>query len=150
MNWAFHVLASRALVDQKSKWVFFFFLCGCACVFPCFGTDVILFLVCKSKMLSTIALSCHCRSQGAIFSPSCPVMSPDGCRAALLQNMSRAGEEEVGVESGKGQRPKSSPHVSSCSHTLWHPSHAAGALKQVVKPPPTKRSNLFWNVFVYF
>lgn len=36
------------------------------------------------------------------------------------------------------------------SHTLWHPSHAAGTLKQVVKPPPTERANLLWNAFVYF
>lgn len=89
-------------------------------------------------------------SHGAIFNPSSPVICPDGCKAALLQNMSRAGEEEVGVESGKGQRPKTSSSTSSCSHMLWHRSHAAGTLKQVVKPPPTKRTNLFWNVFVYF
>lgn len=101
-----------------------------------------------SEMLFT--LCCHCGSHGAIFNPSSPVIGPDGCKAALLQNMSRAGEEEVGVESGKGQRPKTSPCTSSPSHTLWHPSHAAGTLKQVVKPPPTKRANLLWNVFVYF
>ncbi len=103
-----------------------------------------------SEMLLTVALGCRCGSGCAIFSPSSPVIGPDGCKAALLQNMSRAGEEEVGVESGKGQRPKTSPSTSSRCHTLWHPRHAAGTFKPVVKPPPTKRANLLWNVFVYF
>lgn len=98
----------------------------------------------------------HRRSRLSLWIPWCHIQpifasdQPDGCKAALLQNMSRAGEEEVGVEAGKGQRPKTSPYTSSRSRTLWHPNHAAGTLKQVVKPPPTKRANLLWNVFVYF
>lgn len=69
-------------------------------------------------MSSTIALCCHCVSHGAIFNPSLPVIGPDGCKAALLQNMSRAGEEEVGVESGKGQRPKNALHVLFSPHAV--------------------------------
>lgn len=46
-------------------------------------------------------LGCHCGSRGATFSQSSPVIGRDGCKAALLQNMSGAGEKEVGVESGK-------------------------------------------------
>lgn len=83
----------------------------------CLGLNVIPFFT-LSEMLSTIALGCRCGSSSATLSPSSPVIGPDGCKAALLQNMSRAGEEEVGVESGKGQRPKPSPYTSSLSHTL--------------------------------
>lgn len=103
-----------------------------------------------SEMLSSIALGCRCVSRGAIFSPSSPVIRPDGCKAALLQNMSRAGEEEVGVESGKGQRPKTSPRFSSCSHMLWHPSGAVWNIKTGCQAATNERANLFWNVFVYF
>lgn len=104
-----------------------------------------------SEMLCTIALCCcHCVSHGAIFSPSLPVIDPDGCKAALLLNMSRAGEEEVGVESGKGQRPKKSPYTSSCPHMLWHSSHAAWTLEQVVKPPPFKKSKSFLKCICLF
>lgn len=56
---------------------------------------------------------CHCASRRAASRPSWPVPGRDGCKAALLRNMSRAGEEEVGVESRKGQRRKASPRVSS-------------------------------------
>lgn len=77
-----------------------------------------------------------------------PVIHPDRCKAALLGNMSRAGEEEVGVEAGKGQQPKMSPCVASRYHTLWHPSHFAGTLKQVVMPPPTKEQ--ISSEIVYF
>lgn len=103
-----------------------------------------------SEMLSSIALGCLSVSRGAIFSTSSPVIHPDGCKAALLQNMSRAGEEEVGVESGKGQRPKTSPRSSFCSHMLWHPSQAAWNIKTGCQAATNKRANLFWNVFVYF
>lgn len=67
----------------------------------------------------TIALGCRCGSGGAIFSPSSPVISPDGCKAALLQNMSRAGEEEVGVDSGKRATSKNIAfHVAFLPHAV--------------------------------
>ena len=118
--------------------------------FFCFGVDVVLLFFTQSETLSTVALGCHCRSQGAIFSPSRPVIGRDGCIAALLQNMSRAGEGEVGVESRKGQRPRPSPYMSSCSHTLWHPSHAAGALKQVVTTATNKEIKSFLKCICLF
>lgn len=50
----------------------------------------------------------------------------------------------------KGQRPKTLPCTSSRSHTLWHPGRAAGTLKQVVKPPPSKPSKSFLKCICLF
>lgn len=71
------------------------------------------------------------------------MIGPDGCKAALLQNMSRAGEEEVGVETGKKgnvQKHCLARHLVSTGCDI--PVMPPGTLKQVVKPPPTKRANL--------
>lgn len=136
---AFYAAAAE---EERSQWIQCFLLWSWC--HACFLSS--LWARCFRQSLP----GCHCRSRGAIFGPSSPVIGHDGCKTVLLRNMSRAGEGEVGVESRKGQRPKASPRASSCSRTLWHPSHAAGTLKQVVKPPPTERANLYWNGFIYF
>lgn len=70
-------------------------------------------------MLSAVALGCLRSSLGVTLSPSSPVIDPDGCKAALLQNMSRAGEKEVGVDSGKRATSKNIAfHVLLQTHTL--------------------------------
>ncbi|KAI9520831.1 Ubiquitin carboxyl-terminal hydrolase 45 [Dissostichus eleginoides] len=72
------------------------------------------------EMLSTTtAVGCRPGSSGAIFNPSSLVIGHDGCKAALLQNMSRAGEEEVGVESGKRATSKNiALHVLLLPHAV--------------------------------
>lgn len=87
------------------------------CYVSCFGICVMLFLT-LSEMSLTTSLCCHTVSHGATLDPSQPVIGPDRCKGPLLQNMSQTGEEEVGVESGKGQRRETSRHMSFCSHTL--------------------------------
>ncbi|KAK5862739.1 hypothetical protein PBY51_018107 [Eleginops maclovinus] len=70
-------------------------------------------------MLSTTAVGCRPGSGCAIFNPSSPLIRHDGCKAALLQNMSRAGEEEVGVESGKRATSKNiALHVLLFPHAV--------------------------------
>lgn len=112
-----------ALAEQKSQGRRF-------CCF-CFELDVILFcfvfFIILSEMLSTVALSCRSASRGAIFNPSSPLIGPDGCKAALLPNMSRAGEEEVGVESGKRAMSKNIalhvllfPHAVTSQSCRWN------------------------------
>lgn len=94
-------------IEYSTRLVFFYMLAALGqqqerrfCCFCFWDSDVIPFFT-PSETLSTIALGCRWGSRGAIFNPSSPVIGPDGCKAALLQNMSRAGEEEVGVDSGK-------------------------------------------------
>lgn len=99
-----HFCQPIVIAVQLWKWIFMF--PNLALMSCCFYS--------KWDAVDHLSVGCHHGSRGAIFNPSLPVIGPDGCKAALLQNMSRAGEEEVGVESGKGQRRKILPYTSSC------------------------------------
>jgi len=50
-------------------------------------------------------------------------------------------------EKGNVQKQRPPP---PCPHTLWHPSRAAGTLKQVVRPPTTKKSKWFLKCICLF
>lgn len=113
--------ASISLVTARVKLKWF-------CCFCC-GLSVILSLA-LSEALCGVALGCLSGSRGATLGPSSPVISPDGCKAALLQNMSRGWWRGGGCgNGGKGQRPKTLSHTSSRFHGLWHPAHAAWNIK---------------------
>lgn len=121
MNWIFyktHLLlhASLSWAAAREKVLLFLLL----------DSDVIPFFT-PSETLSTIALGCRWGSRGAIFNPSSTVIGPDVCKAALLQNMSRAGEEEVGVDSGKRATSKNIalhvlllPHAVTSQSCCWN------------------------------
>lgn len=58
-------------------------------------------------------------------------------------------QEKGNVKKKKKQKNKT-PCTSSCPHTLWHPSHAAPTLTQVVKTLPTKKSKSFLKCICLF
>lgn len=151
MNWIFykiHLLLhtrlswATALAEQRSQGRRF-------CCF-CFELDVILFYLfwarCCPPLLSAVAAHPVVPYSTHLHRWSTLTGAKQHCFGTCRELVKRRWV----WNRGKGQRPKTSPCTSSCSHTLWHRSHAAWTLKQVVKPPPTERANLLWNVFFYF